>query len=74
MAESSFAALKNELAIAPSSLPGRGPARPLPSTSECSTIVSLSTPDSATGLHWKSPTSTSNTPQAQHETVNVAVR
>ena len=74
MAESSFAALKNELAIAPSSPPGRKPAGLLPSTSTCSTIVSGSTPDSATGLHWKSPTSTSNTPQPQHKTVNVAVR
>ena len=46
----------------------------MPSTSKCPTIVNKSTPDSATGLHSKPPTSTSKTPQPQHRTVKVAVR
>ena len=75
MAESFFAALKNGL-VYRTVFPTRAKART--AIAEYIDLFynrqRIHSPDSATGLHWKSPTSTSNIPQPQHRTVNVAVR
>ena len=75
MAESCFAALKDEL-VYRTVFRTRANART--AIAEYIDLFynrqRIHSPDSATGLHWKSPTSTSNTPQPQHRTVNVAVR
>ena len=74
MAESFFAALKNELVHRTVFTTREKARRAMRNTSKCSTIGRDSTPGWTTRHPWKSPTSISKTAQSPRNTANVTVR